>query len=54
MIVVTHEMNFARNISNRVLFLENGKIIENKETKDFFENEDNERVKNFLRSLGER
>lgn len=53
MIVVTHEMNFAKNISNRVLFLENGKIIENKPTKEFFSKNTNERVKNFIKSLGE-
>lgn len=53
MIVVTHEMNFAKNISNRVLFLENGNIVENTQTKDFFKNNQNERIKNFIKSLGE-
>lgn len=53
MIVVTHEINFAKNISNRVLFLENGNIIENKPTKEFFSKNTNERVKNFIKNLGE-
>lgn len=53
MIIVTHEMNFAKSVSNRVLFLENGKIIENRSTKDFFENNTNERVRNFLKNIGE-
>lgn len=53
MIVVTHEMNFAKNISNRVLFLENGNIVVNTDTKNFFNNNQNERIKNFIKSLGE-
>ena len=53
MIVVTHEMNFAKNISNRVLFLENGNIVVNTDTKSFFNNNQNERIKNFIKSLGE-
>lgn len=38
MIVVTHEMNFARNVSSRVIFMENGIIVEDKTSAEFFEN----------------
>lgn len=51
MIVVTHEMNFAKNISNRVVFMEDGKIIENKESKEFFDNPTNERIENFIKNI---
>ncbi len=48
MVIVTHEMGFARNVGNRVLFMDGGKIIEDRNPKDFFENPTNERVKEFL------
>jgi len=51
MLVVTHEMNFAKNISNKVFFMDEGIIIENKKTKDFFNNPSNERVKNFIQNI---
>ena len=51
MIVVTHEMNFAKNVSNRVIFLDQGKIIEDQKTKDFFENNKNERIINFIKTI---
>ena len=51
MLVVTHEMNFAKNISNRVLFMDEGNIIEDKESKSFFKNPKNERVKAFIRNI---
>ena len=51
MVVVTHEMNFARNISNKVIFMEDGKIISASSTKDFFSNQDNERIKNFIKNI---
>ena len=51
MVVVTHEMNFARNISNKVIFMEDGKIISSSSTKDFFSNQDNERIKNFIKNI---
>ena len=53
MVVVTHEMNFARNISNHVVFIDNGYIIDSRETHDFFEKQDNQRILNFLNNLGE-
>ncbi len=51
MIIVTHEMGFARNVSNRILFMDQGKIIEDKNPHDFFENPTNERVKDFLNKV---
>ena len=38
MVVVTHELSFAKNISNKVLFLDKGEVIENTDSKSFFEN----------------
>ena len=51
MIVVTHEMNFAKNISNRVLFMSEGNIIEDKDTKSFFKDTKNERIKAFIKNI---
>lgn len=49
MVVVTHEMSFAKNVSNRVVLIEHGKIVEEGYSKDFFENPKEERTKEFLR-----
>ena len=51
MLVVTHEMNFAKNISNRVLFMDEGNIVEDTQTNKFFDNPKNDRIKNFIRSI---
>ncbi len=48
MIVVTHEMGFARHVSNRVLFMENGIIAEEGSPEDIFDHPKNERTKEFL------
>lgn len=48
MIVVTHEMGFARQVSNRVLFMENGIIAEEGSPEDIFDHPKNERTKEFL------
>lgn len=53
MIIVTHELNFAKNVSNKVLFMEEGQIIELNSTKEFFENPQKQRTKEFLKSLSE-
>jgi ABC-type polar amino acid transport system ATPase subunit len=37
MLVVTHEMDFARSVSNKVIFMEGGKVIEEGPSKEFFE-----------------
>ena len=48
MVVVTHEMGFAREVSNRVLFIDDGIIVENKAPEELFGNPQNERTKDFL------
>ncbi|WP_448972932.1 amino acid ABC transporter ATP-binding protein [Oribacterium sp.] len=48
MVVVTHEMGFAREVSNRVLFLEDGYFITEAAPEDFFYHSKNERVQSFL------
>lgn len=54
MLVVTHEMNFARNVSSRVVFMEDGNIIEQNTAESFFTNPQEERTKEFLRKVNER
>lgn len=49
MIIVSHELSFVKMVANRVLFLENGKIIEDGTPKEVFENPKNERTKAFLK-----
>ena len=51
MLVVTHEMSFARNVSNKVVFLENGHIVESGPSREFFANPKEERTRSFLRSI---
>lgn len=48
MVVVTHEMAFAREVANRVLFMADGRIVEENEPKEFFENPKSDRLQNFL------
>ncbi len=48
MVVVTHEMGFAREVANRVIFMDDGVIKEENEPKAFFENPKDERLKEFL------
>ena len=48
MVVVTHEMGFAREVSNRVMFLDGGDFVEENEPIEFFTNPKNERLKTFL------
>lgn len=48
MVVVTHEMGFAKEVANRVIFIDEGVIQEENEPKEFFENPKNERLKGFL------
>lgn len=49
MVVVTHEMNFARNVASRVVFMEDGVVVEEGPAKEFFENPKEERTKQFLK-----
>lgn len=51
MVIVTHEMGFAKNVGNRVLFMDKGEIVEDSSPKEFFENPKNERVKDFLNKV---
>ena len=48
MVVVTHEMGFAKEVATRVVFMDEGKIIEENNPNDFFENPQNPRLKDFL------
>ena len=48
MVVVTHEMGFAREVGNRVLFMDEGVIVEQAEPKELFGNPKNHRTKAFL------
>ncbi len=48
MVIVTHEMQFAKEISDRVIFMDGGYIIENGTPEEVFENSENERTKQFL------
>ena len=48
MMVVTHEMGFARTVADRVIFLENGKIVEENDSETFFSHPESERAKDFL------
>ena len=49
MIIVTHEMQFAKEVSSRVLFMNDGVILEDSPTKEFFTNPKNDRTKEFLK-----
>ena len=49
MVVVTHEMQFARDVSDRVIFVDEGLIVEQGEAKAFFKNPTKERTKDFLK-----
>lgn len=51
MIVVTHEMNFANMVADRVVFMDQGEIIEENSPKEFFDNPRNERTKLFLSQI---
>ena len=48
MIVVTHEMQFAKDVSTHVIFMEHGKIVEEGTSQDIFEHPKNERTKQFI------
>jgi len=52
MIIVTHEMGFAREVSDRVLFLNQGEIVQDRPPEDFFDRQDNPRIRAFLGQVG--
>ena len=51
MLVVTHEMEFARNVSNTVLFMEDGVVIEHAPTKQFFNDPKSSRAREFVNRI---
>ncbi len=51
MIVVTHEMGFAKSVADRVLFMDFGQVVEENEPTEFFENPQNDRTKLFLSQI---
>ena len=51
MIVVTHEMGFAKEVADNMIFMDEGKIVEKAKTKDFFENPKSDRTKLFLSQI---
>lgn len=53
MVVVTHEMNFAKEVADRVIFMDGGVIVEQGTSKQIFENPQEERTKKFLRQVEE-
>ena len=48
MVVVTHEMGFAREVASRVIFIDKGKIQEDKPPQEFFDHPENPRLREFL------
>ncbi|WP_108482344.1 amino acid ABC transporter ATP-binding protein [Oceaniglobus ichthyenteri] len=48
MMVVTHEMGFARKVADRVVFMDAGRIVEDRKTEDFFSNPESPRLQDFL------
>ena len=51
MVVVTHEMGFAREVASRVLFMADGKILEQNKPSEFFAHPENQRLKDFLSKI---
>ena len=51
MVVVSHEMGFTKTVADRVIFMDEGKIIEIQKTKDFFEKPQSDRTKLFLSQI---
>ena len=51
MMVVTHEMGFAKKVAHRILFMDEGKIVEDTKKDDFFNNPQSDRAKDFLAKI---
>ena len=51
MVVVTHEMNFARRVANRVVFMADGQIVEQNTPDEFFDHPQSDRARDFLNSI---
>jgi polar amino acid transport system ATP-binding protein len=54
MLIVTHEMSFARDVSDRVIFMEKGRVVEDGEPGVIFRNPASERTRAFLKAVLER
>ena len=48
MIVVTHEMSFAREVGDRILFFDEGRLEQEAPPEDFFDDQENDRIRAFL------
>ncbi len=51
MMVVTHEMGFAKSVAHRVMFMDDGSIVESKPPEEFFDHPEHERTKLFLQQI---
>jgi len=51
MIVVTHEMGFARKVADRVIFMDHGQIVEDRPKEEFFKNPGTDRAQQFLSKI---
>lgn len=51
MLIVTHEISFAKEIADRIVFLDKGKIIANSNSKDFFNNQKNIKIANYIKRI---
>ena len=51
MVVVTHEMGFARKVSNRLIFFDQGHILEDRDPGEFFDHPNTERARQFLSKI---
>jgi general L-amino acid transport system ATP-binding protein len=51
MLVVSHEMGFARSVAHRVMFMDYGQIVEENNPEDFFNNPEHDRTKLFLSQI---
>ena len=51
MLVVTHEMGFAKSVADRVMFMDEGQVVEENNPHEFFDNPQNERTKLFLSQI---
>jgi general L-amino acid transport system ATP-binding protein len=51
MLVVSHEMGFARQVADRVIFMDSGQILESRDPRSFFERPQHERTRAFLKQI---
>lgn len=51
MVIVTHEMSFAKAVADRVVFMDGGKIVEEGTTEEIFDNPKSERLKRFMKTF---